>query len=144
MPEYEPTQDEIDAFKRGWKLADSLDLEGMRVKVGLMAAAKVRPQEPSSPAAEQVTIDRIDHLRQVVVDSGTNPNYHQAQVDRLRKEWPILWDAIESLVLGRDPKFKLTPRLEPECVERWPECFSGGYDPRCCRWPKSCSVRTEP
>ncbi len=26
-----------------------------------------------------------------------------------------------------------------ECVERWPECESGAYDPRCCRFPKSCS-----
>jgi hypothetical protein len=28
---------------------------------------------------------------------------------------------------------------DPECVKQWPECFSGGYDPRCCRFPKSCS-----
>lgn len=27
----------------------------------------------------------------------------------------------------------------PHCVENWPECYSGGYDPRCCRFPKSCS-----
>ena len=26
-----------------------------------------------------------------------------------------------------------------ECVERWPECIEGAYDPRCCRFPKSCS-----
>lgn len=25
------------------------------------------------------------------------------------------------------------------CVRDWPECESGGYDPRCCRFPKSCS-----
>lgn len=25
------------------------------------------------------------------------------------------------------------------CVEKWPECESGYYDPRCCRFPKSCS-----
>lgn len=25
------------------------------------------------------------------------------------------------------------------CVEQWPECESGLYDPRCCRFPKSCS-----
>ena len=28
---------------------------------------------------------------------------------------------------------------EPKCVERWPECENGGYDPSCCRFPKSCS-----
>ena len=29
---------------------------------------------------------------------------------------------------------------EPTCVEQWPECVSFGYDPRCCRFPKSCSA----
>lgn len=28
---------------------------------------------------------------------------------------------------------------EPSCVERWPDCWNGGYDPHCCRFPKSCS-----
>jgi hypothetical protein len=28
---------------------------------------------------------------------------------------------------------------DPSCVEAWPGCYSGGYDPRCCRFPKSCS-----
>ena len=27
----------------------------------------------------------------------------------------------------------------PECVAVWPECCDGEYNPRCCRWPKSCS-----
>jgi hypothetical protein len=25
------------------------------------------------------------------------------------------------------------------CVKAWPDCYSGGYDPACCRFPKSCS-----
>ena len=25
------------------------------------------------------------------------------------------------------------------CIRAWPECRSGVYDPRCCRFPKSCS-----
>jgi hypothetical protein len=28
---------------------------------------------------------------------------------------------------------------DPICVERWPECHSGDYNPACCRFPKSCS-----
>ena len=28
---------------------------------------------------------------------------------------------------------------DPVCVEGWPECDDGAYDPRCCRFPKSCS-----
>lgn len=25
------------------------------------------------------------------------------------------------------------------CVEAWPECIEGDYNPACCRFPKSCS-----
>lgn len=25
------------------------------------------------------------------------------------------------------------------CVQAWPECSEGEYDPSCCRFPKSCS-----
>ena len=28
---------------------------------------------------------------------------------------------------------------DPGCVARWPECVPDDYDPRCCRFPKSCS-----
>jgi len=28
---------------------------------------------------------------------------------------------------------------DPECVANWPDCYEGGYDPSCCRFPKSCS-----
>lgn len=28
------------------------------------------------------------------------------------------------------------------CIEAWPECEDGHYDPRCCRFPKSCSCGT--
>lgn len=28
---------------------------------------------------------------------------------------------------------------DPYCVSRWPDCHAGEYDPRCCRFPKSCS-----
>lgn len=37
-----------------------------------------------------------------------------------------------------------TDRRSPECVARWPECESGAYDPRCCRFPKSCSCERAP
>lgn len=32
------------------------------------------------------------------------------------------------------------PARDPQCVERWPACGTGLYDPRCCRFPKSCSA----
>lgn len=33
---------------------------------------------------------------------------------------------------------------DPECVKQWPDCHDGGYDPRCCRFPKSCSCGGQP
>ena len=30
------------------------------------------------------------------------------------------------------------PRLR-SCVEAWPDCHTFGYNPACCRFPKSCS-----
>lgn len=35
-------------------------------------------------------------------------------------------------------------RRDSRCVEEWPECESGEYDPRCCRFPKSCSATSVP
>lgn len=32
-----------------------------------------------------------------------------------------------------------TDRRSPECVEAWPDCAPGEYNPACCRFPKSCS-----
>lgn len=39
---------------------------------------------------------------------------------------------------------RLPDNRDPECVANWPECWSGGYDPRCCRFPKSCSCERGP
>lgn len=36
---------------------------------------------------------------------------------------------------GSTPKRRLR-----SCVEQWPECETGDYDPACCRFPKSCSA----
>lgn len=33
---------------------------------------------------------------------------------------------------------------DPLCIENWPDCYEGGYDPRCCRFPKSCSCTVLP
>lgn len=30
------------------------------------------------------------------------------------------------------------------CVQLWPACVEGGYDPKCCRFPKSCSCEAGP
>jgi hypothetical protein len=48
---------------------------------------------------------------------------------------------------GGDVEPAATPDTRnPECVTAWPDCYDGGFDPRCCRFPKSCSceVRQPP
>jgi len=32
------------------------------------------------------------------------------------------------------------PRRLAACVAQWPGASTGEYDPRCCRFPKSCSA----
>lgn len=44
---------------------------------------------------------------------------------------------LEEEVLDFQPR--KTPVYYPECKENWPGCYTGGFDPSCCRWPKSCS-----
>jgi hypothetical protein len=39
-----------------------------------------------------------------------------------------------------EPVAALPERRLRDCVEQWPGCYTGGYDPRCCRFPKSCSA----
>jgi len=33
-------------------------------------------------------------------------------------------------------------RRHASCIEAWPDCWDGGYNPSCCRFPKSCSCET--
>lgn len=46
------------------------------------------------------------------------------------------------LPVGSEPVVEspvvIRPRLRA-CVELWPECEEGQYNPSCCRFPKSCS-----
>lgn len=33
----------------------------------------------------------------------------------------------------------MTTEKRTSCLEAWPECQNGSYNPACCRFPKSCS-----
>ena len=37
----------------------------------------------------------------------------------------------------------MTYRRLLSCIEQWPECSSGEYNPSCCRFPKSCSCMAD-
>lgn len=52
------------------------------------------------------------------------------------------WDAAADDLSDLIARYQPGPVLdrEAECAERWPEAHSGSYDPRCCRFPKSCSA----
>ncbi len=41
---------------------------------------------------------------------------------------------------GEHPALPNPTRRLRACVEAWPDCHTGGYDPVCCRFPKSCSA----
>lgn len=45
----------------------------------------------------------------------------------------------EFVTRTRDSESLDAARRLQSCVEAWPECATGEYDPRCCRFPKSCS-----
>jgi hypothetical protein len=49
----------------------------------------------------------------------------------------------ETHVEASEPIHHPRPRLR-SCVEEWPECYEGGYNPKCYRFPKSCSCTAYP
>jgi hypothetical protein len=48
-------------------------------------------------------------------------------------------DTPTGMVLGQLAKQDLR---SSDCIKQWPECEPGAYDPRCCRFPKSCSCES--
>lgn len=68
--------------------------------------------------------------------------------DSVEAAMDSIWAAIAEETLGVPvgegeqpaPKATLVDERDPACVAEWPECGSGEYDPRCCRFPKSCSA----
>ena len=74
--------------------------------------------------------------------------------DDFEKVWPndtynVSWDTQRRLVSETDILYWLdnpitetdrTDTRDPNCVKNWPDCYSGGYNPACCRFPKSCSA----
>lgn len=47
------------------------------------------------------------------------------------------WETLERIP-SQPPVPTHRPRLR-SCVEQWPGCSEGDYNPHCCRFPKSCS-----
>ena len=41
---------------------------------------------------------KIDALRQAIIDEGSHPQHHRQVMARHRREWAVLWKAIDELV----------------------------------------------
>lgn len=111
------------------------------------------------PPAEQACILALDHAGRCgwAVDGGrlTEGDLQRLELhgsttldfNRLANEVRALWRENASLRAALDSmpaEGEVTVRAPRRrrlrtCVEAWPECVSSGYDPRCCRFPKSCS-----
>lgn len=56
-----------------------------------------------------------------------------------------LEESVKAAKAERFARQEITPAeppgyvVDPLCIVTWPECEEGKYDPRCCRFPKSCS-----
>lgn len=40
----------------------------------------------------------VERLRKAIQDEGPHPQHHRKQLERLRQEWPTLYNAITGLI----------------------------------------------
>ena len=82
-------------------------------------------------------------------EQANNDGTIQCQCGRFETTYPSRMAAHQAEMLRaaglvaseeREPSRRMVDNRLPECVERWPGCASGEHDPRCCRFPKSCSA----
>lgn len=84
-------------------------------------------------AREQKWADHAADLAARVVELEQAIRRHRNSMPNPRVGDGALW----SVLGGHGAQH---PVDRTSCVERWPECETGAYDPRCCRFPKSCSA----
>ena len=98
----------------------------------LLAAAALRA------AADQVVPHQPTPTPGALQPGGTRM-YYQEQFARWEERQLVRRDL---LAIASDLEAGGLPAVDDrdaECVARWPDCINGGYDPKCCRSPKSCS-----
>lgn len=72
--------------------------------------------------------------------------YDQGRADQRHEMTRQLLEAIDAdrVSAGALPQkaesSQIVDERDPECVKVWPDCASMEFDPRCCRFPKSCSA----
>jgi hypothetical protein len=123
-----------------------LALEEMRLAVGELAdRARVLLAASDMPAPDAVGVSDNKLLACMIRAAGTVPDGQATGI----LDWPEEAVAAARAVLSRygahPAPVPVGERLpdhserSPECLAQWPDCYEGGYDPKCCRFPKSCS-----
>ena len=107
---------------------------------------------------EQVLLHELLHIALVQVPADrltalNDPHGHDI-ISRIEVAlWETGWRRVGSVVTAPTPDevglvegglVEGAPVVvDAACLARWPECHPGEYDPRCCRFPKSCSAKTD-
>lgn len=68
----------------------------------------------------------------------------EAHIDLHRWTWRISGTVEPDETEVSEAEVREEPRRLRSCVESWLDCHDGGYDPRCCRFPKVCSPYPHP
>lgn len=90
------------------------------------------PQKPEGWARGDIS---QDHSKSSAYAHGYSDGWDAALAASRRLPEPEITEEARP-----KPKLKLVDERHAACVAEWPECSSGDYDPRCCRFPKSCSA----
>lgn len=70
-------------------------LDGERVETPLERMIK---EEAIARSKVMLYDKHVDELRKAIKKQGRNPKYHRETMARHRKEWPVLWKAIDRIL----------------------------------------------
>jgi hypothetical protein len=113
------------------------DAEREQVTQELAKPAAWRPLDIETTYGSEAAADAAQILRAPIVVEGTFE--HGGETYRFKAK-PERVDAMTELrAASAEARPAGLVERDPECVANWPDCYEGGYDPSCCRFPKSCS-----
>ncbi len=109
---------------------------------GFAAMFRLGPEKITMTKADAV---RLAEVAQLASDKIARLRAENARLREAFQKYFGQSEATNILALSDMPPGMVPGQLarqdlrSPDCIEKWPECESGAYDPRCCRFPKSCS-----
>jgi len=123
-------RDDIAAVERALEEARR-EAEGLR--------ATMEALDADTAAAERQLVEVREALRRIETMKPLQGAGMSLSYDSLRG----IARAAREATGPSEPEAGAVRGRKTACVEAWPECWDGGYDPRCCRFPKSCSCGAE-